>query len=209
LDDATATLTLLGASSLTADQVQEGVKLRLGDSSTATFDNVANDDDELNWFTQSSTVTLDSPDAVLTLINTQVDSALTKVINGVTGLAYGADPSTWTATNWNGLDGVTLSITSVPSESDADFDGDGDVDGRDFLIWQRGFGLTGQANNSLGDANGDGVVDSSDLADWQDQYGNSQLLAEIAAVPEPGTCALVLMASCCLTLRRGYIGQLR
>ena len=37
----------------------------------------------------------------------------------------------------------SIEITDAPGEDDADFDGDGDVDGRDFLKWQRGFGLTG------------------------------------------------------------------
>lgn len=39
-------------------------------------------------------------------------------------------------------------------------DGDGDVDGRDFLIWQRG--------GSPSAADG---VSSSDLAIWQSNYG--------------------------------------
>lgn len=203
LDDATGTLTLLGESTLSADQVQEGVKLRLGGSSMATFDNVANDDDELSWFTQSSTVTLDSPDAVLTLINTQVESAAAKVINGVTGQTYASEPSTWNVATWNGLDGITLSITSVPSESDADFDGDNDVDGRDFLIWQRGYGLDDQTDNSHGDANGDGEVNGLDLADWQAQYGMATLTSR-AAVPEPGTCALVLAAAGGLICTRSW-----
>ncbi len=54
---------------------------------------------------------------------------------------------------------------------DADFDNSTDVTGRDFLIWQRGYGMTGQVNNGNGDANLSGVVDSVDLGIWQDQYG--------------------------------------
>jgi hypothetical protein len=77
-----------------------------------------------------------------------------------------------------------LSVVATITEN-ADFDGDGDVDGRDFLIWQRGFGLTGQENNSLGDANGDGEVTASDLEVWQTQYGNPEELSAAVAVPEP------------------------
>ena len=83
-----------------------------------------------------------------------------------------------------------LSVVASIAEN-ADFDGDGDVDGRDFLIWQRGFGLADQEDNSLGDADGSGTVDAGDLAVWQTQYGNSsELLSASVAVPEPS--ALVL-----------------
>ena len=54
---------------------------------------------------------------------------------------------------------------------DADFDNSTTVDGRDFLIWQRGFGFAGVNINNRGDANGDQVVDALDLVIWQDQYG--------------------------------------
>jgi hypothetical protein len=95
-----------------------------------------------------------------------------------------------------------LSVVSASVAEDADFDGDGDVDGRDFLIWQRGFGLTGQENNSLGDANGDGDVDPLDLAVWQAQYGQpTELAASQAAVPEP-TCIGLLATFCLATCFR-------
>src|SRR5690606_33076112 len=47
----------------------------------------------------------------------------------------------------------------LTTEPDADFNDDGAVDGRDFLIWQRGLGMSGQINNRRGDANRDGTVD--------------------------------------------------
>jgi hypothetical protein len=86
-----------------------------------------------------------------------------------------------------------LGVVSASIVEDADFDGDGDVDGRDFLTWQRGFGLTEQQNNSLGDANGDGDIDAADLAVWQTQYGQPSELATQTAVPEP--TSLVLLAT--------------
>ena len=62
--------------------------------------------------------------------------------------------------------------------------GDGDVDGRDFLIWQRGFG--GPGSLATGDANSDGQVNADDLAIWQNQYGSvPELNAASIAVPEP------------------------
>lgn len=55
---------------------------------------------------------------------------------------------------------------------DADFDNSTTVDGRDFLIWQRGFGKENEINiNDSGDANNDGAVNADDLIIWQEQYG--------------------------------------
>jgi hypothetical protein len=53
-----------------------------------------------------------------------------------------------------------------------DFDSDGDVDGRDFLVWQRG--------------DSPSPLSAADLSDWQTNYGSGPLGA-LAAVPEPST----------------------
>jgi|GEM_PF-3759401 len=59
----------------------------------------------------------------------------------------------------------------------ADFNGTGNVDGADFMIWQRGFGLTGQEDNTTGNANfGEGVgrddvVNGGDLGTWGESFG--------------------------------------
>jgi hypothetical protein len=60
-----------------------------------------------------------------------------------------------------------------------DFDNDGDVDGRDFLVWQRG-------------ASPD-PLSASDLAAWQGNYGAGSLAAS-TAVPEPASLISVLIA---------------
>jgi hypothetical protein len=73
---------------------------------------------------------------------------------------------------------------------DTDFDDDGDTDGQDFLIWQRGFGLTGSASNSQGDANGDLDVDAQDLSAWRALFGSTSAVPNATAVPEPGTASL-------------------
>jgi len=60
----------------------------------------------------------------------------------------------------------------VPASADPnDFNNDGQVDGGDFLIWQRGLGLTGQLDKSMGDANVDGNVDAADLDLWETAFG--------------------------------------
>ncbi len=56
-----------------------------------------------------------------------------------------------------------------PAVFDADFEHDGDVDGNDFLIWQRNFGVG--MGHAEGDADFDLDVDGDDLAIWRDQYG--------------------------------------
>jgi hypothetical protein len=90
-------------------------------------------------------------------------------------------------------------VIPVPVNENADFDGDGDVDGRDFLQWQRGFGITGTATQSQGDANNDSDVDAADLAIWQSQYEGSQAVGQVAAavvsnspndIPEPDLLTL-------------------
>ncbi len=93
-------------------------------------------------------------------------------------------PGTVNLANIAGNQFVTVPVPS------ADFDGDGDVDGRDFLTWQRGFGM----GNSLatGDADGNGTVNAADLAIWQEQYGSSSPLVANFAVPEPCSCVLIL-----------------
>jgi hypothetical protein len=86
--------------------------------------------------------------------------------------------------------------------SNGDFDGDSDVDGEDFLIWQRGLGLTGQPNASTGDADGDGDVDAADLGLWQANFGGAPMVAAIAAVPEPATCSSAAAALLALAVLR-------
>jgi T5SS/PEP-CTERM-associated repeat protein len=60
--------------------------------------------------------------------------------------------------------------------SPGDFDNDGDVDGRDFLVWQRG----GSPN----------PLSSGDLTLWQSNYGTGSLAA-VGSVPEPASAALI------------------
>ncbi|TWU24558.1 PEP-CTERM sorting domain-containing protein [Bythopirellula polymerisocia] len=79
------------------------------------------------------------------------------------------------------VDNFLLEIFGSNEPSDnADFDGDGDVDGRDFLVWQRG-----------GSPNG---INSGDLALWKSQYGTTPLAAAIGAVPEPSSLLLLSLS---------------
>lgn len=110
-DGAGSTLILNGMSSLLADTVEEGVNLELHDFATATLGN-----NGVEYLDNGSTLTIFSMDASLTVANVTTD-ARGLLINGLTGVSYLDDPSTWTVTNWNGTDGVTLSITTIPEPS--------------------------------------------------------------------------------------------
>lgn len=83
---------------------------------------------------------------------------------------------------------------------DPDFDGDGDVDGSDFLTWQRNVG-TGSTQQA-GDANNTGTVDGADLAVWRSQFGPAAAAA-VAAIPEPTSVALTVLAAAALLSMRG------
>jgi predicted outer membrane repeat protein len=102
--------------------------------------------------------------------------------------------------------------TAAPVVS-ADFDGDGDIDGRDFLMWQRGFGITApNAVKADGDADNDTDVDGVDLGVWQEQYGeNEELSAVSGSDPEGATPGLVNEVSFFIAAPanrsvRGYLG---
>jgi fibronectin-binding autotransporter adhesin len=99
---------------------------------------------------------------------------------------YGAVGSgaTFQSAFFSGTGILSVTTLGAPITTSGDFDNDGDVDGRDFLIWQRG-----------GSPNG---ATAGDLAQWQANYGTTPLTAAVTAsstaVPEPGTMCLVTLA---------------
>ncbi|MCG8448932.1 MAG: hypothetical protein MI725_05050 [Pirellulales bacterium] len=80
----------------------------------------------------------------------------------------------------------------------ADFNNDNQVDGADFLVWQRGFGIMHGALPSQGDADDNGAVNALDLQAWAMQYGSGTPIGFLGAttltVPEPTTIVSVLCA---------------
>jgi endoglucanase len=93
-------------------------------------------------------------------------------------------------------------VPETPADS-ADFDDDGDVDGRDFLIWQRGYGAIDQTDNSQGDANHNGTVGPEDLVIFQDQYGGAPP-ESLIQIPEPATFTSVLLFLVLAGRRRSF-----
>jgi autotransporter-associated beta strand protein len=74
----------------------------------------------------------------------------------------------------------------LPTGLDGDFDHDGDVDGRDFLVWQRGGSPS--------------PLSAGDLADWKANFGATGGMH--FPVPEPHAGILVLMAFAAAFSRR-------
>jgi hypothetical protein len=87
---------------------------------------------------------------------------------------------------------LAISVSHMPILTPpGDFDLDGDVDGADFLVWQRGFGET---------------YDADDLAVWREHFGTVAPAATTAAsVPEP--CGALLFAAASIAF--GPIARLR
>ena len=94
------------------------------------------------------------------------------------------------ATGFDDLDYLidNFKVETFSSTPSADFDADGDVDGRDFLVWQRGAAPGGAT--------------PANLALWQSQYGTPST-AVLGAVPEPSSLLLLSLGSVLsLSMRR-------
>jgi hypothetical protein len=81
----------------------------------------------------------------------------------------------------------SLVLTAISVSSPGDFDFDGDIDGRDFLVWQRGGSPS--------------PFSASDLTAWQTGYG-VEPLATSHAVPEPAACVILISMFGCIVLLR-------
>ncbi|WP_428303719.1 beta strand repeat-containing protein [Lacipirellula sp.] len=129
-----------------------------------------------------------------TLISKESEGAITGVFSNYSeGAAVNLAGVSYllSYTGGSGNDVVLTLNTSTPTLN-ADFNDDNVVDGRDFLIWQRGFGAPGGLIQ--GDANGDNVVNDADLAVWKDQFGQAAAQPAVGAVPEPASLALIASA---------------
>lgn len=96
-------------------------------------------------------------------------------------------PAGWSYQIVSGGNGQILRAVNGSTPADnADFNADGTVDGADFLIWQRGFGVSGTL--TTGDANNDSAVDAADLAIWTSQFGTPP--TPVTSIPEPAAVFL-------------------
>ena len=123
--------------------------------------------------------------------------------DGLTGTFANTDlPALNTGLTWD-LDyspfAVTLSVVEDPYAADVNHDNI--INGADFLVMQRNYGLPGP---NPGDATGDGIVTGADFDRWEEQFGTSQLgaVAAISSVPEPNTLILTILFGGLLSVSR-------
>ena len=88
-----------------------------------------------------------------------------------------------------------------------DYDGNGLVNAQDYQIWRAAYGTT----TTAADGNRNGIVDAGDYLIWRKQLapvaGGTGVEAITAAIPEPGSSALVVLAILWIAAHRN--GMLR
>lgn len=136
-----------------------------------------------------------------TLATDEDGEAALRAFRGDHEIAATYKGSTVTANVHIGVGGLTTQL-QLPILV-ADFNGDGRVDGRDFLVWQRQFGMSG---NLSADADGNGVVDADDLALWQISY-NAVSMANSLSVPEPSSVFGCLCVAIAWSFKRAELAR--
>jgi hypothetical protein len=74
---------------------------------------------------------------------------------------------------WSGLVEAQFNMLATPG----DYNADTSVNGFDFLLWQRGFGVTVVPSGGGADGNQDGTVNGADLTVWSNNYGTTTSVA--------------------------------
>jgi hypothetical protein len=102
---------------------------------------------------------------------------------------------------WNA--GIFL---ATPSVLQGDYNRDGTVDAADYVVWRRQLGTEG--TNLVADGNRNGMIDQADYDVWRSHFGQSSGsgAASTAAVPEPASAGLTILALFALNIvrPRGY-----
>jgi hypothetical protein len=81
------------------------------------------------------------------------------------------------------VDNTAVTATSAPITVQflipGDGNNDGVVDGKDYGVWQNGYGRSD--GFMTGDYNGDGIVDGKDYGVWQNNYGHTSASGDVVA----------------------------
>ena len=99
------------------------------------------------------------------------------------------------------IDNYALAWWTLPIVSHAslgDYDGNGIVDANDYTVWKGAFGTA----NAAVDGNGDGVIDAADYILWRAHLGQMVGSGSAAAVPEPSSLLMCVIAAFMFGLRK-------
>ena len=175
-----------------------------GGSPQTIFSIISNDDIANDYVMESGTIVplndplqLTDASGTRVITNTFTTAGTGPIVGTGSGLTrtYTAGPNDGGSEVF-AFDNIVLTADAgTGPTNNADFNGDNIVAGADFLIWQQGFGLTGQPNKSTGDATGDGNVNGLDLDQWKLKFGGAPAVAAIGAVPEPASLTLAGLAA--------------
>lgn len=129
------------------------------------------------------------PDIDLQVVATDGEETISELVSGG---SYNLVAVTTTAAQILGTNTSTIDGSFVITPA-ADLDRDFDVDGSEFVVIQRGFGVAnGSATLETGDANEDGNVDDADIVLFESQFSGPLLgtAPAVATVPEPTSLLL-------------------
>lgn len=96
---------------------------------------------------------------------------------------------------------IPFSYEVVANGLVGDFNDDGFVDAADYTVWRDTFATEGV--NLPADADGNGIVNLADYHLWRDHFGTSSAISVGAAVPEPGSIAIVAALVLAVAAPRG------
>ena len=98
---------------------------------------------------------------------------------------------------------TTGELTLAAPALTGDYNGNGIVDAADYTVWRD---TLGSSTNLTADGDGSNTIDAGDLTVWQANFGATlgNGANEAAAVPEPATFALLMMAGAIALCIAGY-----
>jgi Zinc carboxypeptidase/Cytosolic carboxypeptidase N-terminal domain len=101
--------------------------------------------------------------------------------------------------------GIAFYQAWVP-QVEGDYTGDGVVDASDYVLWRKTFGESGLG--LMADGSGNGEVDQADYSIWREHFGMTAgsgagaHTPQDAAVPEPASLAILVLAAALLAIVR-------
>ena len=98
------------------------------------------------------------------------------------------------------LDMITANLLEIPV-LEGDYNNNGSVDAADYVLWRKGGPLQNEVDTP-------GTVNAADYTEWRARFGNPGVGSGLAsAVPEPGSCALLLSVLMIVAVARDSDGE--